>query len=104
MGEAGLPVWRGIKNAYGGLKAGGPAGAVQSVAFDTVEDIAKSLRRNTNLATKESLARTLVGKQRDNVIKALIASSKIGTTPPLVDPVVKALLLSGGAASARNEQ
>lgn len=88
----------GLKESF---KAGGVRGAARSFAMDKVEDIAKALLPDGSSAARESLATALVDRQRDNVVQALLATSRMGTTPRLVDPVVKALLLTGGSAGTR---
>jgi hypothetical protein len=91
----------GLKESF---KAGGVRGAARSLAMDKVEDIAKALLPDGSSAARESLATTLVDRQQDNldkIIRALRASENIGRTPALIDPVVKALLLTGGSAGTR---
>lgn len=89
----------GVKEAF---KAGGFLGAARSAAIDKVDDIVKALMSSgTGDATRESLARALIGEQREKLVEGLIRSQGMGTTPALVDPVVKALLLNAGAARTR---
>jgi hypothetical protein len=91
----------GLKESF---KAGGVRGAARSLAMDKVEDIAKALLPDGSSAARESLATTLVDRQGDNlekIIRALRASENIGRTPALIDPVVKALLLTSGSAGTR---
>jgi len=89
----------GVKEAF---KAGGFLGAARSAAIDKVDDIVKALMSNgTGNATRESLARALIGEQREKLVEGLTRAKGMGTTPALVDPVVKALLLNGGTARTR---
>lgn len=89
----------GVKEAF---KAGGFLGAARSAAIDKVDNIVKALMSsNTGNATRESLARALVGEQREKLVEGLVRAQGMGTTPALVDPVVKALLLNAGTARTR---
>ncbi|MBY5442111.1 hypothetical protein HFO93_01140 [Rhizobium leguminosarum] len=89
----------GVKEAF---KAGGFLGAARSAAIDKVDDIVKALMSsNTGNATRESLARALIGEQREKLVEGLMRAKGMGTTPALVDPVVKALLLNAGTARTR---
>ncbi|TBY48328.1 hypothetical protein [Rhizobium leguminosarum] len=89
----------GVKEAF---KAGGFLGAARSAAIDKVDDIVKALMSSeTGNATRESLARALIGEQREKLVEGLIKAQGMGTTPALVDPVVKALLMNAGAARTR---
>lgn len=89
----------GVKEAF---KAGGFLGAARSAAVDKVDNIVKALMSSeTGNATRESLARALIGEQREKLVEGLIRAQGIGTTPALVDPVVKALLLNAGTARTR---
>nr|OAP96866.1 hypothetical protein A4U53_11810 [Rhizobium leguminosarum] len=89
----------GVKEAF---KAGGFLGAARSAAIDKVDDIVKALMSSeTGNATRESLARALIGEQREKLVEGLMKAKGMGTTPALVDPVVKALLLNGGTARTR---
>ncbi|MBB4250849.1 hypothetical protein [Rhizobium sp. BK008] len=89
----------GVKEAF---KAGGFLGAARSAAVDKVDDIVKALMSSgTGNATRESLARALIGEQREKLVEGLTRAKGMGTTPALVDPVVKALLLNGGTARTR---
>ncbi|NKQ73846.1 hypothetical protein C3Y89_26525 [Rhizobium sp. UPM1132] len=89
----------GVKEAF---KAGGFLGAARSAAIDKVDDIVKALMSSeTGNATRESLARALIGEQREKLVEGLMKAKTMGTTPTLVDPVVKALLLNGGTARTR---
>lgn len=89
----------GVKEAF---KAGGFLGAARSAAVDKVDNIVKALMSSeTGNATRESLARALIGEQREKLVEGLITAQGIGTTPVLVDPVVKALLLNAGTARTR---
>ncbi|PCK80987.1 hypothetical protein [Rhizobium sophoriradicis] len=89
----------GVKEAF---KAGGFLGAARSAAVDKVDDIVKALiSSNTGNVTRDSLARALIGEQREKLVEGLIRAQGMGTTPALVDPVVKALLLNAGTARTR---
>ncbi|MBY5587891.1 hypothetical protein HFO49_10430 [Rhizobium leguminosarum] len=89
----------GVKEAF---KAGGFLGAARSAAIDKVDGIVKALMSsNTGDVTRESLARALIGEQREKLVEGLMRAKGVGTTPALVDPVVKALLLNGGTARTR---
>lgn len=89
----------GVKEAF---KAGGFLGAARSAAVDKVDDIVKALMSSeTGNATRASLARALIGEQREKLVEGLMRAKGMGTTPALVDPVVKALLLNAGAARTR---
>ncbi|ANL52863.1 hypothetical protein [Rhizobium phaseoli] len=89
----------GVKEAF---KAGGFLGAARSAAVDKVDDIVKALvSSETGNATRESLARALIGEQREKLVEGLIRAQGMGTTPALVDPVIKALLLNAGTARTR---
>ncbi|NYT33926.1 hypothetical protein [Rhizobium sp. WYCCWR 11128] len=89
----------GVKEAF---KAGGFLGAARSAAIDKADDIVKALMSsNTGNVTRESLARALIGEQREKLVEGLMRGQAIGTTPALVDPVVKALLLNAGTARTR---
>ncbi|PCK76826.1 hypothetical protein [Rhizobium sophoriradicis] len=89
----------GVKEAF---KAGGFLGAARSAAVDKVDDIVRALvSSETGNATRESLARALIGEQREKLVEGLIRAQGMGTTPALVDPVVKALLLNAGTARTR---
>ncbi|MDC7745031.1 hypothetical protein [Rhizobium binxianense] len=89
----------GVKEAF---KAGGFLGAARSATIDKVDDIVKALMSsNTGNVTRESLARALVGEQQEKLVEGLVKAQGIGTTPALVDPVVKALLLNAGAPRTR---
>jgi hypothetical protein len=91
----------GLKESF---KAGGVRGAARSFAMDKIEDIAKALLPDGSAAAREGLATALVERQGNdlaNVVRALAASGNIGKTPALVDPVVKALLLTSGSAGTR---
>ncbi|PDV89942.1 hypothetical protein CO652_00530 [Rhizobium sp. H4] len=89
----------GVKEAF---KAGGFLGAARSAAIDKVDDIVKALMSsNTGNVTRESLARALIGEQREKLVEGLMRGQAIGTTPALVDPVVKALLLNAGTSRTR---
>ncbi|MBW9053463.1 hypothetical protein [Rhizobium mesosinicum] len=91
----------GLKESF---KAGGVRGAARSFAMDKIENIAKALLPDGSAAARENLATALVDRQRDslaNVVRALAVSGNIGKTPALVDPVVKALLLTSGSAGTR---
>ncbi|NEH87768.1 hypothetical protein GR239_27715 [Rhizobium leguminosarum] len=89
----------GVKEAF---KAGGFLGAARSAAIDKVDDIVKALMSSeTGNATRESLARALIGEQREKLVDGLMRAKGMGTTPALVDPVVKALLLNAGTARTR---
>ncbi|WP_051321098.1 hypothetical protein [Rhizobium mesoamericanum] len=98
LGGAGNATF-GVKEAF---KAGGPMGAARSIAVDKLDDIVKALiSADTGNATRESLARALVGEQREKLVQGLIKSQGMGRTPALVDPLVKSLLLNAGTARAR---
>ncbi|PDT23908.1 hypothetical protein CO674_10410 [Rhizobium hidalgonense] len=89
----------GVKEAF---KAGGFLGAARSAAVDKVDNIVKALMSSeTGNATGESLARALIGEQREKLVEGLVRAQGMGTTPALVDPVVKALLLNAGTARTR---
>ncbi|MBX5020156.1 hypothetical protein [Rhizobium lentis] len=89
----------GVKEAF---KAGGFLGAARSAAIDKADDIVKALMSsNTGNVTRESLARALIGEQREKLVEGLVRAQGMGTTPALVDPVVKALLLNAGTARTR---
>ncbi|MDQ0558682.1 hypothetical protein QO004_000457 [Rhizobium mesoamericanum] len=98
LGGAGNATF-GVKEAF---KAGGPMGAARSIAVDKLDDIVKALMSaDTGNATRESLARALVGEQREKLVQGLIKSQGMGRTPALVDPLVKSLMLNAGTARAR---
>ncbi|MGR8923869.1 hypothetical protein ACU8MB_08980 [Rhizobium leguminosarum] len=89
----------GVKEAF---KAGGFLGAARSAAVDKVDDIVKALMSSeTGNATRESLARALIGEQREKLVQGLMRAKGMGTTPASVDPVVKALLLNAGTSRTR---
>jgi len=98
LGGAGNATF-GVKEAF---KAGGPMGVARSIAVDKLDDVVKALMSSdTGNATRESLARALVGEQRERLVQGLIKSQGMGRTPALVDPLVKSLLLNSGTARAR---
>ncbi|MBB2702026.1 MULTISPECIES: hypothetical protein [Rhizobium] len=98
LGGAGQATF-GVKEAF---KAGGFLGAARSAAVDKVDNIVKALMSSeTGNATRESLARALIGEQREKLVEGLIRAQGMGTTPALVDPVVKALLLNAGTSRTR---
>lgn len=82
------------------FKAGGLMGAVRSVALDKAKVVANALLPQSGDAARESLAQTLVSRNRDAVIRALMATGGTAREPALVSPVVKALLL-GAPSGAR---
>lgn len=82
----------GLKESW---KAGGTLGAARSMALDKLEEIIRLIAPNRGEATRESLARSLVGNPNAEIIKALIAGSKQSQADRLVSPVVRALLVSG---------
>jgi hypothetical protein len=89
----------GVKEAF---KAGGFLGAARSAAVDKVDDIVRALMSSeTGNATRESLARALIGEQREKLVQGLMRARGMGTTPASVDPVVKALLLNAGTSRTR---
>lgn len=91
----------GLKESF---KAGGVRGAARSFAMDKIEDIAKALLPDGSASAREGLATALVDRQGNgltNIVRALAASGNMGKTPALVDPVVKALLLTSGSAGTR---
>lgn len=89
----------GVKEAF---KAGGLLGAARSAAIDKADDIVRALMSSTTgNITRESLARALIGEQREKLVEGLMRGQAIGTTPALVDPVVKALLLNAGTSRTR---
>ena len=88
----------GIQDSF---KAGGFSGAARSVVLDKAKTVAQALLPEAGTVARENLAKALVGQNRDAIIRALTASGGTASTPALVDPVVKALMLGGAAAAAR---
>ncbi|WP_431321679.1 hypothetical protein [Rhizobium sp. YTU87027] len=82
------------------FKAGGFRGAARAVALDKAKTVAQALLPESGDAARESLAQTLVSRNRDAVIRALMATGGTARVPALTSPVVKALLL-GSPAGAR---
>ncbi|AVA22463.1 hypothetical protein [Rhizobium sp. NXC24] len=89
----------GTKEAF---KAGGVKGILRSYAVDKADGIVKALMsQDTGNSTRESLARALVGNERDKLVQALAQVGGNRQAPALVDPLVKSLLLNAGAARTR---
>ncbi|MCP2134604.1 hypothetical protein J2S28_001656 [Rhizobium sp. SLBN-94] len=98
--QAELGVNSGGFGAAESFKAGGVRGAARSVVFDQASKVVKALLPQSGERAREDLAKALIGSNRDAVIQALMTGSS-REAPRALDPVVRALLIGGGASGAR---